>query len=85
MFAMHMDCPMCGAQMNLKNGLAVGTINKSVGVGKALVGGALLGPLGLLAGAAGVHKTHKVTGYLCSNIGCGCVVDTQGDIWQTGA
>jgi len=63
MFVRKMDCPMCGATMNLKNGIVVGTIEKNIGLGKAAIGGVLLGPIGLLAGAAGSKKKHKLTGF----------------------
>jgi hypothetical protein len=44
-------CPKCGS-------ISVQPIKKGFGLGKAVVGGVLLGPLGLLAGNVGKNKVE---------------------------
>jgi predicted RNA-binding Zn-ribbon protein involved in translation (DUF1610 family) len=44
-------CPKCGS-------ISVQPMQKGFGLGKAVVGGALLGPLGLLAGVVGKNKVE---------------------------
>ena len=60
-------CPFCGSEeityVSKKDGF---------GVGKALVGGALLGPVGLLAGGIGANHTEMK----CGCCKCGQVFDT---------
>jgi len=55
-------CPMCGEVNNWKN---VDTQNKGFSLGKAAVGGVLLGPVGLLGGTLGKKKTT----YYCGKCG----------------
>lgn len=52
-------CPMCGEVLNWKK---VDTENKGFSVGKAAVGGLLLGPVGLIAGAFGKKKSTYYCG-----------------------
>lgn len=47
------SCPRCGSSQ-------ITTKNKGFGLGKAIVGGLLLGPVGLLGGAIGSNKTLVV-------------------------
>ena len=47
-------CPMCGEQLNWKR---VDTTKKGFSVGKAAVGGILIGPIGLVAGGLGKKKS----------------------------
>lgn len=54
-------CPMCGSS----NWRKIDTQKKGFSVGKAAVGGILLGPVGLLGGALGKKKAF----YACG--GCG--------------
>ena len=56
------SCPMCGEMISWKK---VDTSNKGFGVGKALVGAALLGPIGLVGGALGKKKST----YYCGKCG----------------
>ncbi len=56
------SCPMCGKRDKWKK---VDTSNKGFSVGKAAVGGLLLGPVGLLGGALG----KKTVTYCCGNCG----------------
>ena len=53
-------CPMCGERINWK---MIDSTKKGFSVGKAAVGGLLLGPVGLVGGALG---KKKVT-YCCGN------------------
>lgn len=55
-------CPMCGESEKWKK---VDTQNKGFSVGKAAVGAALLGPIGLVGGALG----KKQSTYFCGNCG----------------
>ena len=55
-------CPMCGEVIQWK---LVDTSNKGFSVGKAAVGGILLGPVGLLGGALGKKKKT----YYCGKCG----------------
>lgn len=55
-------CPMCGEREKWK---LVDTSNKGFSVGKAAVGAALLGPVGLVGGALGKKKKA----YYCGNCG----------------
>ena len=55
-------CPMCGEK---KKWIKVATDSKGFSVGKAAVGGFLLGPVGLLGGALG----KKTQCYACGNCG----------------
>lgn len=52
-------CPKCGSSNLTAN-------NKGFGVGKAVIGGAILGPVGLLGGFVGSSKV-KVTCLQCGN------------------
>ncbi len=61
-------CPACGSYDWKK----VGKDKKGFSVGKAAVGGVLLGPIGLLGGALG---KEKVTYYCCK---CGFSRDYTG-------
>lgn len=54
-------CPMCGSS----NWKQVDQQRKGFSVGKAAVGGILLGPVGLLGGALGKKKVY----YCCGNCG----------------
>ncbi|MDV7719027.1 hypothetical protein GA840_04080 [Pediococcus ethanolidurans] len=56
-------CPKCGS----KNLQIVGNHRKGFSVGKAVVGGALTGGVGTLAGFAG--KKGKKTDMICMNCG----------------
>ena len=47
------ECPMCGERKLWKN---VGEDKKGFSVGKAAVGGVLLGPVGLVGGALGKKR-----------------------------
>ena len=51
-------CPRCGST-------SVTVMKKGFGVGKSLVGGAIVGPVGLLAGGIGANKIKHV----CVNCG----------------
>jgi predicted RNA-binding Zn-ribbon protein involved in translation (DUF1610 family) len=51
-------CPFCGSE-------SIVPMKKGFGFGKAVVGGAVLGPFGILAGAAGANKIKRV----CVNCG----------------
>ena len=55
-------CPICGEQ---KRWIEVDQSKKGFSVGKAAVGGLLLGPVGLLGGALGKKKAT----YYCANCG----------------
>ncbi len=55
-------CPMCGNSLDWKR---VDTANKGFSVGKAAVGGILLGPVGLVGGALGKKKST----YYCGKCG----------------
>ncbi len=55
-------CPMCGEKRNWKK---VDKQNKGFSVGKAAVGVALLGPVGLVGGALGKKKVF----YCCGKCG----------------
>ncbi|MBQ4465975.1 MAG: hypothetical protein II916_08455 [Oscillospiraceae bacterium] len=55
-------CPNCGEAVQWKK---VGTQNKGFSVGKAAVGGLLLGPVGLVGGALG----KKQDTYYCGKCG----------------
>ncbi len=55
-------CPMCGESAMWKN---VETSKKGFSVGKAAVGGILLGPVGLIGGALGKKKVS----YYCGKCG----------------
>ena len=55
-------CPMCGEFVNWKK---VDTAKKGFSVGKAAVGGVLLGPVGLIGGALGKKKSS----YYCGKCG----------------
>ncbi len=59
------SCPKCGASRYTKDWVKVDHSNEGFSVGKAAVGGLLLGPVGLLGGALG---KPKVT-YSCKNCG----------------
>lgn len=52
-------CPMCGEILLWKK---VDTQKKGFSVGKAAIGGILLGPVGLLGGALGKKKSFYVCG-----------------------
>ena len=56
------SCPMCGETLKWKQ---VDNSNKGFSVGKAAVGGILLGPIGLLGGALGKKKVC----YCCGKCG----------------
>ena len=56
------ECPMCGEMFKWKE---VDVSNKGFSVGKAAVGGILLGPVGLLGGALGKKKKT----YCCGSCG----------------
>ena len=49
------SCPMCGETSRWKQ---VDNSNKGFSLGKAAVGGILLGPVGLLGGALGKKKVY---------------------------
>lgn len=55
-------CPMCGEIAQWKQ---VDKSRKGFSLGKAAVGGILLGPVGLLGGALGKNKTY----YCCGKCG----------------
>lgn len=55
-------CPMCGEKAKWKK---VDTQNKGFSVGKAAVGAAVFGPVGLVGGALG----KKMVSYFCGNCG----------------
>jgi hypothetical protein len=52
-------CPMCGNVLSWKK---VDTDKKGFSVGKAAVGGLLLGPVGLIGGALGKKKSTYYCG-----------------------
>lgn len=56
------QCPMCGAISVWKK---VDTEKKGFSVGKAAIGGVLLGPVGLVGGALGKKKST----YYCGKCG----------------
>ena len=56
------NCPMCKERKKWK---LVDTSKKGFSVGKAAVGGVLLGPVGLVGGALGKKKKA----YYCGNCG----------------
>ena len=56
-----LKCPMCGSYKWHK----VDTQRKGFSLGKAAVGGVLLGPVGLLGGALGKKKSY----YCCGECG----------------
>jgi tellurium resistance protein TerD len=62
-------CPMCGEYLNWKK---VDKQNKGFSVGKAAVGGIILGPVGLLGGALG----KSTVTYCCGK--CGFTHDYNG-------
>lgn len=51
-------CPKCGST-------SITVMKKGFGVGKSLIGGAVAGPVGLLAGGIGANKVQRV----CINCG----------------
>jgi hypothetical protein len=53
------ECPMCGEFENWKK---IDTQNKGFSVGKAAIGGVLLGPVGLVGGALGKKKSTYYCG-----------------------
>lgn len=53
------QCPMCGSSIAWKH---VDTTKKGFSLGKAAVGGILLGPIGLLGGALGKKKVYYCCG-----------------------
>lgn len=55
-------CPMCGEK---KRWIEVDKTKKGFSVGKAAVGGLLLGPVGLIGGALGKKKVY----YACGECG----------------
>lgn len=57
------DCPFCGND----NVVPLGTNCKGFSAGKAIIGGAIAGPAGLLAGALG--KGGKKTIWVCAKCG----------------
>ena len=52
-------CPMCGEKANWKK---IDASKKGFSVGKAAVGGILLGPVGLIGGALGKKKATYYCG-----------------------
>lgn len=56
------SCPTCGETIKWKQ---VDSSKKGCSVGKAVVGGFLLGPVGLLGGALGKRKAN----YCCGKCG----------------
>ena len=60
--AVPSKCPMCGESVNWKK---VDQQNKGFSVGKAAIGGILLGPIGLIGGALG----KKTVFYYCGKCG----------------
>ncbi|MBQ2941505.1 MAG: hypothetical protein IJD97_04645 [Clostridia bacterium] len=56
------SCPMCGEMTRWRS---VDTAHKGFSVGKAAIGGILLGPVGLVGGALGKKKTT----YCCGKCG----------------
>lgn len=64
----EVKCPICGSHM-----ISPIEKKKGFGVGKALFGAVLVGPVGLLAGAIGSQKT---------TLKCGCM--KCGHVWTPG-
>lgn len=70
-------CPKCGRVMK-----AIGESHGGVSAGKAVVGAALLGPVGLLGGLLGKkHVTYQcviepVPYYKDRTVGCGYTIQT---------
>ena len=56
------QCPMCG---EIAKWIRIDEQNKGFSVGKAAIGGLLLGPIGLIGGALGKKKVM----YRCGNCG----------------
>lgn len=56
------SCPMCGEREKWKN---IDSTKKGFSVGKAVTGGILFGPIGLLGGALGKKKRW----YACGKCG----------------
>ncbi len=63
-------CPVCRSTMVT----ALAGPKKKMSLGKAVVGGALLGPLGAVAGGAGLGKRGKATLHCCE---CGHTWDQK--------
>ena len=68
--AKKLKCPSCGS-INVE---ALASPKKKMSIGKAAVGGLLLGPLGAVAGGAVLGKRGKATLHCCD---CGAVWDQK--------